>query len=183
MERLAQIKFQYSSSELSGFTNPQLGIIFDGGDETVLAINPTTGLTDSYVNSSEGTHIFNLKFYEGNTQRGKSKPEQESVNVVLGQNFTMDIIPLVGETVISLTEEGGDATFKFSIPAEIVTEADGLGNLRSLFTVVGPKNPQREIELSVNADGAAYAAETTLSNYQYDTVSYTVAFTDTSKSP
>lgn len=178
----SELSFQYPADELSEFSLPKLGVIIDSDPEIVLDINPTTGLSSTYVNTPKGEHSIKLKFYDGNVQKGKSKPEQETVNISLGTDLVMDLIPLHGETVFTLTEDGGDAYFGFHIPSEVVDEVEGTANLRAIFSIVGPKNPFREIELMVDPSGDDYHAETTLTNYQYDTVSYTVTFSDTRNS-
>ena len=132
---LTDFKFQYDPAELSiaGFTNPQLGIIADNGNEDIFSINPATGISDNYVNLSEGVHNIKLKLYDAATQRGKSVLSQEDQVIVFGNNMAMDLVALHGETIFTLTENGGDAVFSFSVPQEVIDEVGGVGNLQTIF--------------------------------------------------
>lgn len=179
--RLADFKFNYDAAELStaGFTNPQLGIIVDEGNESILSINPSTGITNHYINLPHGDHHIQLKLYEGEVQKGKSVAAQENVIVVPGMNLQMDLVSLHGETVFSLSEDGGDATFSFKIPAEVIDEAGGAEDLDASFSIVGPKNPLRATKLTLTQDASGdYEAEAVLSNYQFDEVTVSITFTD-----
>lgn len=188
LEKVGTIQFQYDKTELTRFTAPKLGIAIDGGAETIYAIDSATGLISNYLNLPEGEHKILLKFYDGDIQLAKSNPLQETFHVTLGSNILMDLIPLEGETSFTLTENGNDAKFKLNLPTALITEAGGTENLEAQMTIVGPKNPTRDILLSIGSTvdttgDTIYFAETTLDNYHYDTVSYTVTFSDLSKTP
>lgn len=188
LDKVGTIQFQYDKNELAKLTVPKLGVAIDGDTEIIYAVDPTTGLINNYFNLSEGEHTVVLKLYDGDTQLAKSKPAQETFNVTLGNNVTMDLIPLEGETSFTLTTNGGSAKFKLSLPSVLITEVGGKDNLSAQMTVVGPKNPIRELSLSVNSTidesgDSLFFVETTLDNYHYDTVSYTVTFSDLNKTP
>lgn len=183
LEKINMVRFQYDKTQLATFTTPKLGIIVDKGTETIYAIDPATGLTNNYANLSEGSHQVVLKLYDGDKQVAKSNPAQESVTVTLGNNITMDLIPLAGETNLTLTENGGDAKFRINLPSELITEAGSAENLEAQLTIVGPKNPIKEttipVSSAIDTTGDTYHyAETTLSGLHYDTVNYTVTFLD-----
>jgi hypothetical protein len=183
--RLADFKFHYDPSQLSaaGFSNPQLGVIVDAGTEELLAINPVTGISNDYLNLAAGSHSLQLKLYDGSLQKGKSIASQETVTIVPGYAITMDLVALQGETAIAITEDGGDATFNFTIPAEVVNEAGGASDLTTLFSIVGPQNLLHEEQLTLIQDASGdYTGTTTLVDYQYDDVTLSLTFTETSSS-
>lgn len=184
VSELADFKFQYDASEISaaGITNPNIGITVNGGLEEILAINPATGISDDYLNLPQGEHTIELKLYDGGLQKGKSISSQQTVQVIPGYDIAMDLVALHGEAVFILTEDGGDATFQFIIPSEVVDEAGGTGNLTTLFSVVGPKNPLRESTLSLTEDASGdYRASITHSGFQFDDVTLSLTFSEGSE--
>lgn len=187
LEKEGMIQFQYGKEELSKITTPKLGVSIDGGAEVIFAIDPLTGLVNNYFNLNEGQHKIELKLYDGDTQVGKSNPAQETVNVVAGYNLVMDLIPLEGEATFILTESGGSAKFRLNIPWSVINEVGGEGNLGAHLSIVSPKNPLREMDLPiqtwVNGRQRGWFVETTLDNYHYDTVAYTLTFMDKRTTP
>ena len=184
ISRLADFRFKYDPEELSGFTDPQIGITINGGAEMIFAVSPETGLSKNmFLNLVPGTYTIQLKFYDCSIQRGKSVPEQETVLVVPGEDLTMDLVALHAETVFYLTEAGGTAVFRFVIPAEVVDEAGGLSNLRVLFSVVGDENPLQQEILSLTQSGDDYFAEVFLDGMQYGDVTVSLVFSDIGTSP
>lgn len=187
LDRAGMIRFQYDQGQLTDFTTPQLGVSIDDSAETVYTIDPSSATVSNYIGLKEGEHKISLRFYEGDTQFGKSKVEQETVNIILGNNLSIDITPLEGTATFTSTESGGDAKLKFQIPEELVTEAGGINNLDAVLTIVSPKNPVREASMTVDssADGATtlYFAESTLPSYHHDTIDYTISFLDNTKVP
>ncbi len=175
---LSVFKFQYDPTELSGLTNPQMGISVDGGLENIYTINPTAGISDIYINLSDGLHTIGLRLLDGNLQKGKSIPDQENINVVAGQDIKMDIVPLLGEVGFFRNLAGGN--FNFTIPAEVVNEAGGAANLQVLFSMVGPQNPLQENLLTLIPSGANYSASITLPGLQLGNVIMSLTFSDTS---
>ncbi len=175
---LAAFKFSYSPTELSGIAAPHMGIIVDSDPEEIFAINPATGISDSYISIDAGVHTVQLKLYDAALQIGKSVPAQESPTIVPGLALSMDIIPLYSEMAIALAEAGGDADFTFTIPGEIVDEAGGTSDLTVLFKSVGSTNPYQETTLTLTADGSDYVADTTLSDFQFGSVTFSLDFID-----
>lgn len=183
VERLADFKFQYSPSELSaaGFADPKMGVILNGENEMILALNPETGISDQYLNLPSGNHHLKLKIYDGAFQRGRSVIAQEDVVVVPGTPITMDLVALHGETSFEIVEEGGDATFSFKVPAEVVEEAGGTVDLQTVVSIVGTKNSLQESELTLLQDASGdYEAQVTYPGFQYEKVTVSMAFTEIS---
>ncbi|MEH6344367.1 MAG: carboxypeptidase-like regulatory domain-containing protein [Bermanella sp.] len=183
---LADFKFSYDPGELSiaNIGNPQIGIEVDGESEQLFAINPTTGIADAYINLNAGQHNIHLNLYDDSIQKGRSVVAQETVIVIAGSDIEMDLIPLHSEIELVLTENGGDALFKFSIPQEVVQEAGAIENLQVLLSVTGNNNPIEETILNLQmAEQGNYTAEVTLNNKQYDDVTLSLTFTDIASSP
>lgn len=178
---ISALRFQYDPNEISsaGLTTPSLGVIVDDGDETVLNLDPATGISDAYINVEPGTHTIRLKLYDTGIQVGKSVSAQESVTIVATEDVVMDLIPLHGETVLSLSADGGDATFNFNIPSDVVEEAGGLANLETIFQLNGPVNGNHETSLVLSADGTNYIASVTYNDFRYDTIAMSLVFNDT----
>lgn len=178
LEELASLRFAYPPEEIAILEFPRLGYILDGNNEMILFFNPATGVTDTYIVLEPGAHTLQLKLYDGNTQKGKSVPLQETINVVPARNITMDIVPLYGETAFELTMDGGEALFAFTIPAEIVEEVDGTENLTTYFMLYGFNNGLREEEITYYPSGTEYKGEVLLEQFHYDTVTITLTFID-----
>ena len=182
--RLVDFRFAYDPTELSlaGFTSPQMGIRVNDGIENIFAINPLSGQSGNmFLNLVPGPYNFRLALYDGAMQRGKSVPAQEDVVVTPGVNLRMDLVALHGEVQVALTESGGDATFSFNVPTEVVFEAGGLANLHTEFTLSSPRNGVYERPLTLAPAGTQYTASTLITPFQFDSVSIQVAFTDISR--
>ncbi len=183
---LADFKFSYNPDELSiaSISNPQIGIEVDGENEQLFSINPATGIADAYINLSAGQHNIHLNLYDDSIQKGRSVAAQETVIVIAGTDIEMDLIPLHSEIELVLSENGGDALFKFSIPQEAVQEAGAIENLQVLLSVSGNNNPIEETILNLQmAEQGNYTAEVTLNNKQYDDITLSLTFTDIASSP
>ena len=149
---LPEFKFSYSASELAGLTEPKIGIAIDAGAESILELDPATGVSNQYVGISAGNHAIELKLYDGAVQVGKSVDAQEAVTVVAGEDIPMNLVPLAGQAALSLTAEGGDAGFNFSIPDEVIAEAGGAGNLDVVFKLSGTTNNPADVILPTPVD-------------------------------
>lgn len=144
---LPLFKLSYPPAELAGIALPKIGIIIDAGSETILDLNATTGISDQYVNLSEGAHTIEMQLYDGNTQVGKSIDAQESVTVTAGVNIPLDLVPLSGQAAMTLLVAGGDAVFNFTIPNEVIAEAGGAANLDTIFKMSGTANNPADVAL------------------------------------
>ena len=180
IDRLAYFKFEYLISELAEITAPAMGILVDGSAEQIFSINQATGLSDTFVNLPTGQHTLALKLYEGATQVGKSIVAQEIQNVSYGTDLTMDIVPLYSEVQFILTEDGGDANLRVTAPAEVIDEVGGIANLTATLALVSSKNPLQESSLFfIQQQDGSYAADIILTDLQYDDVTLSITFTDT----
>lgn len=182
LTELGSFKFYYSEIPgLEGF-DPKLGVIIDStGDEQVFDISSDTGMTEAYLNLTTGTHTIELKLYDGVQQKGRSIPSQETQTITAGQNLTMDLAPIYGETVYSMSAGGADASFDITIPSEIVTEAGGLSNLRVPYIINGPGTdytPQEGQITQITMDASGdYLGELDLSGaFYYATVYIYISF-------
>lgn len=185
---LPEFQFQYDPAELTDFTQPKIGVVIDGSNEVLLTLNPATGITDQYLSISAGQHNIQLTFYDGVLIKGRSDPAQENPNIVPGESFVMDLIPLHGETTISLDTVGGDATFTFAIPTIAVEEVGGNpDNLQVVLSLVGLNNQPEDVILSnltYNATSDVYEAQHTYTGMQADTqMTLSLSFTDLSTEP
>lgn len=184
-----KFNFQYSVDELSNFTNPRLGVIIDGGAEEVFTIDPLSGSAGTMLaNLALGQHTLHINFYEGNLQRGKSRPEQEIFIVDEDRllELKMDLVPLTVE-MASAADADGVATFQFLIPPEVVEEAGGLDRLQALFLVAGPASPplQQEVllALSLYSDNFNYYAQVVLDGFKFGDVTLGIIFSDNNGTP
>lgn len=185
---LPEFQFQYDPEELTDFTQPKIGVVIDGGNELLMTLNPETGITDQYLSISAGQHNIQLKFYDGILLKGRSDPAQENPNIVPGQPFVMDLIPLHGETTVSLDTVGGNATFNFAIPTIAVEEVGGNpDNLQVVLSLVGLNNQPEDVILSnlaYNANSDVYEAQHIYTGMQADTeMTLSLSFTDLSTEP
>ncbi|MCG8336289.1 MAG: hypothetical protein MJE63_17415 [Proteobacteria bacterium] len=179
LSTLLDFKFSYNPTELSGIVAPQMGIILDStGDEQIFALNPATGISDQYINLPQGNYPIQLKLYDGSLQIGKSKDNPGGVDVIVGQQIVINIIPLYGEMLITLSEEGGQASFYFTIPSEVVDEVGGLSDLDVIFKSVGPGNPLQETALNVEASGDTFIADVILNDFQHGAIDFSLEFFD-----
>ncbi len=176
---LAAYKFSYATSELSALANPQIGITIDGGVEEIFTINPTTGLSQTYLNLSDGAHSIQLALYDGNIQVGKSVAAQESVNVVAGSPLNIDIVALHGATQFSLSETDSNATVKANVPQEVIDEI-GIGNLQVIMTLSDGNTTVYENNMSIGVENNTTYATTTFTNMQYGTYNFQLTFNDLS---
>lgn len=157
---LPELRFSYPASELAALGDPKIGIRIDGGAEQILTLDATNGMSSQYVGLSEGPRTIELALYDGAVQVGKSIAAQHSQTVVAGQDITMDLVPLSGQAAVAFNVTGGDATFNFSIPNEIVDEAGGASNLQVLFKLASTNNNPADVTLTLtdNGDGTSSAS-------------------------
>lgn len=184
VSELPEFKFSYSVSELSSLTTPKIGIIIDSGSETILDLNPSTGISNQYISISAGAHTIKLKLYDDALQVGKSVEAQESVTVVAGQDIPMNLVPLSGQAALTLTEEGGDATFNFTVPNEVIIESGGASNLDTIFKMSGTANNPADVTLPTfvdNGDGTSVTFYTHI-NMQAEDVNLSLEFYDNTNS-
>lgn len=178
LDRIANLKFEFSSAELSGLTDPKLGYSLDGGIETVVNIDPATGLSTIYMELVEGSHNLDLKLYDGGTQVGKSIDAQETISFVYGSDVALDIVPLHAQMSTSLSLDGGDATFNFVVPAEVINEAGGLAELETKFKLASAVNGNKEEIVSLTLSGANYVGSHTFTGFHFDIVDLELEFKD-----
>ena len=182
---LPEFQFQYDPEELTGFTQPKIGVVIDGGNEVLLTLNPQTGITDQYLSISEGQHNIKLRFYDGVLLKGRSKSSQEDPIIVAGQAFAMDLIPLYGETTLSLNTAESEATFNFAIPTVAIEEVGGNpDDLQVILSLSGLNNQPEDValpNLTYNATLDVYEAQYTYTGMQADTqMTLSLTFTDLS---
>lgn len=182
VNNLAKMLFNYPAEELAAIVNPQMGYSIDGGAETIVALNKTTGASEVYLSISEGNHTISLKLYDGNTQVGKSKIAQESVNIVPNGNVVVDIVPLHGEIQVTMPIDNGSGTISLTIPEEVVSEAGSLANLRTVVKLSSPQNGSFEKEMVLSQSGLNYVGSLDFDSLQYDTATITVEFWDIAES-
>lgn len=196
---MSYFAFKYRAEELANFTEPKMGIVIDNGSETVYKLSGSNAFTVTTQNSTTaagattpqtnaqyvnyfkitpGKHNIKMNFYDGNLQKGKA--ELIDYEVVAGQNIETNIKPLNGDAVINFTTAGGDASFTFNIPKEIVDEAGGLSNLGVKYSAVGASSGTKTGELSsISIDpknSSNYKATITLSSMQPETISLTLTY-------
>lgn len=181
-DKVGKLNFGFNAIDLSGITNPKLGVIVDGGAETYVTLNKETGLSNTNILLGENATSVELKLYDGDVQIGKSVQQTSPVDLVTGESKTVDFVALQGETTFSLNQAGGEAKFQFMVPQEIVQSAGSPANLKTTLKIAGPNNPLRELDLAVEASGDQYFASTALQNIQYDTVTVSLIFTAISES-
>ena len=183
IDRLAYFKFQYGLDDISALVSPSIGIQVDSDAEQVFAINTVTGMSNAFVNISEGPHSLALKLYDASIQVGKSVTDQENQTVSYGTDLAMDIVPLHSELQFVLTENGGDANLSINVPAEVIDEVGGVNNLTASLALVGIKNPLQESALLfIDQGDGSYQADLVLTDLQYEEVSLSLTFADTTTS-
>ena len=175
---LAGYKFKYATSELTDITAPQLGVVVDGGAEQMFTINPDTGLTDAYLNLTNGSHTIHLNLYDANVQIGRSVPEQESVTIVAGEPFSIDLIALHGEAEFVFSVEDGNATVTANVPAEVIEEI-GLDKLQVVLLLSDNNSTTHEEVMTLTTENNATTASVILEGLQYGTYAMQLKFNNT----
>lgn len=184
LTELPVFRLRYPSEQLAVLANPRLGVVIDGGPEQIVSLSPATGLSDLYIALPEGPHAIQLRLYDGSLQRGRSLAVQENVIIGGGQDVTMDIVPLYGETAFDLSEQGGRLTVRIQVPGEVVDEVGGLAALEALFSFACSTGaPVERLLALVPADGGVYQAELTLEDVHYGACVYSLAFADLATAP
>ena len=178
LTQLSSLRFVYPTDEFQNIARPRIGYIIDGKKEILISFDKNTGITETYFNLLPGNYNIKLKFYDGNTQIGKSVKAQESVTVALKQNIVMDIVPLHAETTFALTHEGGTAVFNFIIPGEVVDEVGGTENLITDFRLYSAINGYKQELITLNETAGGYTGSISFDQFQYDTVSFAITFID-----
>jgi alpha-tubulin suppressor-like RCC1 family protein len=181
VSNLPKLTFQFPATELSALTDPKIGYTIDGGSEIIVGLSKVDGASDVYMDITEGVHMIALKLYDGATQIGKSKLSQESITISANGDITMDIIPLHGEVQVTIPIDGGAGTFNISIPAEVITEAGTLANLKTTLQLSSPRNGSLESDVVLTFDGTNYTGSVTFDPIAYDTAVATITFIDVAK--
>jgi hypothetical protein len=173
--------FNYPAADFNSLADPELDVIIDGSTDVTLVLAQFTGDEYVYINLT-GTHDIELLLRDGTTDVAKFA--QTNFTFVAGTNYTLDLTAIFGRVGINLTESGGDATFNFFIPSEVVDEVGALGDLRATFSLDGDNNDPTSDILSLSEDASGdYTASTVISGIQYDMLSIDLQFEDISGSP
>ncbi len=175
---LAGYKFKYATNELTDIVAPQLGVIVDGGAEQMFTINPATGLTDTYLNLTNGSHTIHLNLYDANVQIGRSVPEQETIDIVAGEPFSIDLIALHGEAEFVFDVTDGNATVIANVPQEVIDEI-GLDKLQVVLLLSDNNTTTHEAVMTLTTENNATTASVTLEGLQYGTYAMQLKFNST----
>ncbi|GAB4557357.1 MAG: hypothetical protein Tsb0020_01420 [Haliangiales bacterium] len=179
--RLGLFRISYPPDELASLVDPRIGVSYEGGAEVLFAINSVTGFSEGVFQMEPGARQLSLKLYDGPLQVAKSNVAQESIVVEPGLDVSMDLVPLHGETIFSLLEDGGNAQFDITVPSEVVDEAGGVSNLLAQLAVSTATGEYREVELTLTAAGAAgYTATAVLEDMRYGEIGLSLSFADVS---
>lgn len=176
---VASLTLQYDSGEIldAGLTAPSIGVIVDGNGETEYVLNPQ-GKSGTTLDLIPGGYHLELKLYDTGIQRARSLANQEDVTVSANDAIVMDLVALHSQTTFSLLSSGGDATFHFIIPGDIVDEAGDLSNLETVFTYSGTANGLHSNLLTLNEVSGSYEASYTFNDFYYDTFTMELVFRD-----
>lgn len=178
VNEIPKLRLKYPVSELGAINDPRIGYSFNGGAEVIVSLSKATGENSFYINLPHGDHRLKLNFYDGNKLIGTSIASQEAISVKSAINILMDIIPLYAKGDFTLTLDGADATFDFTVPAEVVAEVGGLANLQTHFTLTSQRNGVKEELITVTDNGGTFTGTVTIPNYYFDVVSMAVSFKD-----
>jgi hypothetical protein len=170
--------FNYPAADFNSLADPELDVIVDGSADTTLVLAQfTDGVGERVYFNLNGNHNIELLLRDGTTDVARF--EQTSINFQAGIDVTLNLTAIFGRVAIGLTESGGDATFDFFIPSEVVDEVGGLLNLRATFSLNGANNDPTSDILSLVVDASDdYTASTIISGIQYDTLSMSLQFED-----
>ncbi len=181
-ENLIDFGFSYSAEEFdaANLTDPYVSISIDGGTEDVFILNPATGLSDDlfFVNLTPGNYQISIAFFDSGFQKAKSIEAQQSVNVVAGLDINMDLVPLHGEISFTNFTETTDLQVEVQVPADVVDEVGGLGNLLAFLRIVGNNTPSADIPLALFPDGTQYTASATVPDASGEDLVFEMQFID-----
>lgn len=175
---LSRVRFSYSTAELENTADPRIGFILNGGDEEIIILNKSTGISEVYLNLSEGSHSLALMYYDGATLTGKSLIHQQNILVVPGENIVMDIEPFTMTIQSALSIDGGRAEFNLTLPSIVVQEAGGLANLRAVLKISGRKNTPVEKEITFSLTTGYYKATAVIDSFHYDDMALSLEISD-----
>ena len=175
-------RFNYDAADFDGLSTPELDVIIDGTTDATLTLPQFTDNNRVFMNL-DGTHDVSLLLRDGTTD--VARYTGEDITFEAGTDLVMNLTAIFGRFFVNLTESGGDATFNFTIPEEVVTEVGGDANdLRATFSLSGLKNDSTSDLLVLSGPVAGeYTASTTISGIQYDTLSVSLQFDDISVAP
>ncbi|MCV6608722.1 MAG: fibrinogen-like YCDxxxxGGGW domain-containing protein [Campylobacterales bacterium] len=179
---LPTFKFKYDVGELADYSSPKIGIKIDDGNKVFFNINPSTGLSDTYVNISNGSHDISLEFFNGTSYIGRSAQFPASVNVIDGEDINLDLVALHGEATVGFNETNSTLDLTVNIPSQIVTEVQDLNNLKTIIKYAGTSGSGEKEITNEHQSGSDYSSSTTLEDIKYGSLAFSLEFMDSSDS-
>jgi len=171
---LSTFELNFPNDELAEFDNPRVGVIVNDGDENIYNISKTNGKPEGVINIAKGDEV-QMKFYDGGLQKGKS----ETVTTEGGETMLLTFTPIYGEVdVQGIGDANGTIEMGFKVPDEIVDEAGSVDNVSALLTYLNGST-YKEVQLELTEGSGAWDANYSITNASYDTLGYSVIFSQT----
>ncbi len=155
----SHLNLEYPASELVSIEEPRIGIILDG-EEYFFAVNKDTGIADVLLSIPDGEHSFDVKFYNGNIQIGRSEVGEQTLDLSAeNAAFDIDIVSLQADVTVD-DWELDRPFFTFNIPQEVIDEIGDISlvNLNVRLLDADGKSPDPELlPVLQREDGTYYA--------------------------
>ena len=182
-DRVAEFSFNFPQAELLAVGATHLNVTINSGVTTIFELNTATGVFSENASIWQvieaGNQTIELELLKDGMSIAHSTNAQEAQTIAYGQGITMDLVPMVGQIAFSIDESGNNATFGFTVPAEIINEAGGVENLDVRFQLSSNKNNTDQLldQLTVDGNGDGNVS-VTLTDFHYDTMNLALTFID-----
>lgn len=178
--RTRKVTFKYPADQLQQFTAPKIGVTLNSGQERFFTVNKESGETTTLLNLPEGTNTVKLKFFDGSDQLGKSKADQEVIEVGSdpAESFIINLIPLEGRFKFNLAVNGGNAGLTVDLPDEAIAEAAGVDNLQVKASLIQSDLIKYQNETTATGNASAYKADFQFTEVYYGNYILRLEFVD-----
>lgn len=180
IEEIPSMKFKYDVGELSSYSDPRISIRVDEEETQYLTINPTTGLSDSYINIPSGEHEISLDFFDGNIYLGRSSKYPATMTITPKEDINLDLVALHGEATLGLDIEKSTLDMTLNIPSQIVVESEGIDNLQTILRYSDSNQTVEKEVTNIESSGSDYQGSITLQDITYGEFTFSLEFSDKS---
>jgi subtilisin family serine protease len=173
---IPSFKLNLPEQQMKDFINPKIGFVINGGDELFISINNDGTVNENAINLRRGD-TFVSKFYDGNTQKGKSG----EITVDSG-TFDIDFIPLYGEVNFASGQTlDSNLSLSMNVPSDVIDEAGNLNNLQTIFAYsANGEYKEKNVSLNFNDVTSIYNGNVEIPNWNGETITYSLIFNDAS---
>ncbi|MCP4295136.1 MAG: hypothetical protein GY786_05980, partial [Proteobacteria bacterium] len=191
---ISKFSLNYPAADFTSLPNPEMVVTIDNDttNDTALSLNQFTGAERLYIKHSnlDGTHDIYIELQSGGIPVAKVS---SSTHFRIGEDLTLNLIPIFGTINFDVSESGSDATFDFVLPAMVISMLDNesggkLGydanaDYYVQFQMTGSKNAAASDILTFVDVSGDYHGSFTLPAFQYDNLGMSIEVWDTMPTP